>query len=227
MQIYTGTAFGKKFEKVKEYELGIMISTFDLKSFPPEKYFGKVPCALDNGVFNCYRKGYPFQADLFLKNIAHCYRMGIKLDFIVCPDIMCGGMKSLEYSLMWARGELITAPNLALVVQDGMRVRDIERDLEDNFTHIFVGGSVEWKWKMVEEWVEFARAEGLKSHIGQCGKKEYLERAFELGVDSVDSSSIVRNGTWEIIEQYQRSKKGVQKDLFKEGEKEDILSFVQ
>jgi|TARA_Y100000310_G_scaffold84249_1_gene81033 hypothetical protein len=226
MRIYTGTAFGEKFKKVKELGLGIMISTFDLKSFRPEKYFGEVPCALDNGVFNCYRKGYPFQADLFLKNIAHCYKIGIKLDFIVCPDIMCAGTRSLEYSLMWARGELATAPNLALVVQDGMRVKDIESDLEPNFTHIFVGGSVEWKWKSVDEWVGFAKDRGLKSHIGQCGQKKYLEKAFEMGVDSVDSSSIVRNKSWEIIEHYQKSMKGAQKDLFKAKE-EDTLSFVQ
>jgi len=76
-------------EKIKELGIGIMICTS--VAFPATKNFKEVPCALDNGAFNCYRKGYPFQSDLFLENIKHCYSLGIKLDFITVPDIFCGG----------------------------------------------------------------------------------------------------------------------------------------
>jgi|TARA_R100001530_G_scaffold55017_1_gene40469 hypothetical protein len=187
---------------VKELGLGIMINSFSLKSWPPDKHFKEVCCALDNGAFNCYRKGYPFQADVFFDMIKHCYKLGIVLDFIVCPDIMCAGEKSFQYSMEWAKGELLSTPNLALVVQDGMEPKGIKFDIEDYFTHIFVGGSVDWKWKTAKEWVKFSHDNNMKCHIGQCGQLEFLKLAHEYNADSVDSSSIVRNGSWDIINQF-------------------------
>ena len=177
-------------------------------AFPATKNFKEVPCALDNGAFNCYRKGYPFQSDLFLENIKHCYSLGIKLDFITVPDIFCGGgLKSFEFSLKWSENELFSAPNLALVVQDGLEIKQIRYDI-DNFSHIFIGGSVEWKWKTAKGWVDFAHDNGMKCHIGQVGKLEYLELANELGADSVDSTSWVRNKSWHIIEQFRNRRQG-------------------
>jgi len=211
VEIYTGTSFGEKFQKVKDYGLGIMISSFSLKSFPPDKRFKEVHCALDNGAFNCFRKGYPFQADVFLEMMSHCYRLGIKLDFITCPDIVCGGMRSLGFSMKWAENELVSAPRLALVVQDGMTPNRMSSDHLERFTHLFIGGSVEWKWKTAKDWVKFAHDYDKICHIGQCGQLKYLELAQDYGADSVDSSSIVRNGSWDIISRF--TGKG-QKGLF-------------
>lgn len=211
MKIYTGNAFGKDLEKVKELEMGIMISTS--VAFPAIKDFKDVPCALDNGAFSCFKKGYPFQGDLFLENIKHCYKLGINLDFIVCPDILCGGLESLDFSLKWAENELLTAPRLALVVQDGMRISNVQHDLQ-RFSHVFIGGSVEWKWKTAEDWVKMAHDEGKKCHIGQCGQLKYIELAYNLGVDSIDSTSIQRNKSWHIIEQYNGRVGGFQGRLF-------------
>ena len=200
MKIYTGQTTGEKLEKIKELELGIMISSNP--NTAPSKVFSEVPCALDNGAFVCYSKGYGFQSDVFLETLRKCYKLGISLDFIVCPDIICGGLDSLSFSIKWANGKLFGYPRLALVLQDGMGIKDIRHYHLTKFTHLFVGGSVEWKWKTAKDWIQFAHDNNKECHIGQCGKLEYLEQALRLGADSVDSTSITRNDSWHIIEQF-------------------------
>jgi len=204
MKIYTGiTKDEVKLAKIKEMNLGIMISScYDLSL--PTKVF-PTNYALDNGAFSCYTKGYPFQRDLFMSTINKCYKKNIILDFIVCPDIVCGGKKSLSFSASWAEKEMLGTPNLALVVQDGMETIDVLPCLSP-FSYIFLGGSVEWKWKNAKKWVSFAKEHNKKVHIGQCGQLKYLNIAKELEVDSVDSTSFVRNGSWNILEKFYSNK---------------------
>ena len=201
IKIYTSNGYADDLVKMKELELGIMIATAR-GNFHATKEYRDFDCALDNGGFGCARQGYPFQTKLFMDNIDRCFKLGIKLDFIVTPDIMAGGMKSFEYSLKhWVEGELYSAPRLAVVVQDGIKPRMIMHDIEP-FTHIFIGGSVEWKWNTAKEWVDFAHDNDKKCHIGQCGQLKYLELAKEYGADSVDSASFVRHKSWHIIEEF-------------------------
>ena len=200
MKIYTGNAYGKKLDNVIKHELGIMISSSP--TFKPQKDFGQVPCALDNGAFVAYKKGYPFPEKVFLETIDECYKLNLSLDFIVCPDIVAGGEKSLEFSMKWATGKLLTAPRLALVVQDGMTTQMIDAYILKFFTVIFVGGSVKWKWDNADKWARFAHNNNKLCHIGQVGQVMKLKFADHIQVDSVDSTSFARNETWDIIEEY-------------------------
>ena len=198
MKIYTGQTSGDTLQKVIELKMGVMISSSPVSI--PHKDLSKTFCALDNGAFSCYRKGYPFMEDVFLKTLSDAYKKNIALDFIVCPDIIAEGMQSLNFSKQWANNQLKTAPSLALAVQDGVTpetIGDISR-----FSYIFVGGSKEWKWETAKTWVEFAHANEKKCHIGQCGRVEYLLRAYELNADSVDSTSWVVNKSFHIVEQF-------------------------
>jgi len=202
MQIYTGTCGGKKFECVKKYGMGIMISPSAKRQ--AQKKYREVPCALDNGAFQAHKKGYPFREGLFLKTLDECYLLGIPLDFIVCPDIVMGGEKSLDFSVEWATTKLKTAPYLALVVQDGMLTKMIDAYVLSLFKIIFIGGSVEWKWKTADEWTRFAHENKKKVHIGRVGQKRYLRFCEHIKVDSVDSTSFARNDTWNIIKEYRK-----------------------
>ena len=204
MFIYTGNSAGKKLIKVEELGLGIMIASSPVLF--PNKEIKKFPCALDNGAFQCYRRGFPFMPEIFYNILGKCYRYGITLDFIVCPDIVTGGVDSLKYSMKWAEGELETAQNLALAVQDGMEPFHIQKYMLDRFTHIFIGGSKEWKWSTAEKWVKFAHDKGKKCHIGRCGTLENLKKAYLYGADSVDSTNFVRNESWHIVEEFNRWK---------------------
>ena len=89
-----------------------------------------------------------------------------------------------------------------------------------------VGGSVEWKWDTAKEWVDFAHDKEMKCHIGQVGQLHYLIRAYEYGADSVDSSSIVRNKSWGIIDKFKEATSGRQSGLF-ERKNTGVLSSVQ
>jgi hypothetical protein len=199
MKIYTGN--GADTESIQVRGMGVMIpSTPDTVI---RKEYKSMYCALDNGAFGCYSKGYPFQADVFRDTMRKAFKNNLSLDFIVCPDIVCGGVQSLKFSMSWAKGELLGTPNLALVVQDGMQPSHLDNYILAYFTYIFIGGSVEWKWETAEQWVNFAHKNNKKCHIGQCGKLGYLERARELGADSVDSTSWVVNNSFHIIDEFQ------------------------
>ena len=142
----------------------------------------------------------------FLRCIEKCYEVGIDLDFIVCPDIVMGGIESLNFSMEYSATTLKTARNLALAVQDGIKPHHVEREQLNNFSHIFIGGSVEWKWNTAEQWVDYAHSKGLKCHIGRCGTLERLRHAMDIGADSTDSTSIARNDSWHIIEELKNEK---------------------
>jgi hypothetical protein len=208
MKIYTGTCSGEeKLANIAKYDLGFMVSPSPAR--PPRKSDNKVDCALDNGAFRNWQLGYPFMEGLFMETLRKCRNHTIKLDFIVCPDIVTAGRQSLEFSMEWATGKLKTAQNLALAVQDGIVPQDVSKHLLDNFTHIFVGGTVDWKWETAEQWVEYAHSKGLKCHIGRCGTLEKLRLAKSIGADSVDSTSIARNDRWDIIDELNKDSMGL------------------
>jgi hypothetical protein len=205
VKIYTGNAVGKKMNKIKEYGLGIMISSSPV--FKPQKCFSEVFCALDNGAFPAWQKGYPFPEKTFLETIDKCYELGIKLDFIVCPDIVVGGRRSLDFSFEWADGRLKTAPNLALVLQDGV-TPDILRGYGfDRFKVLFVGGTKEWKKSTYVGWAEFCKTFKLQCHVGGCGTLNFLEICERAGVTSVDSTNFSRNESWGVLSEYCNKKR--------------------
>jgi len=204
MLIYTGNSDGEKIIKCKDLGLGIMISSSSM--IRTNKKWSKLSCALDNGAFRCWQRGYPFQEWAFMDQLKACYCNGIDLDFIVCPDIVAGGKRSLDFSLDWISGKLFTVPRLALVVQDGMTIRDVKNTSIftrfPNVSHIFIGGTEKWKWETAQEWSDFAHNNNKRLHIGRCGTLPHLKRAKEVGADSVDSTSFTRNDSWNIVEEF-------------------------
>jgi len=202
MLIYTGQTTGTKLDRIESLKMGICISSTPHRN--PSKDFRKVPCFLDNGAFTCWTKGYPFQEEIFFKTMADAYKHGIKLDFVVCPDIVTGGKRSLDFSLEYASGKLKTCSNLALAVQDGMEPRDLVKYHYDMFKYIFVGGSREWKWKTAESWVKLAHERGKLCHIGRVGTLDLLKTAYSIGADSVDSTNFTRNDSWEVVKEFNK-----------------------
>ena len=200
MQIYTGNMYGSDLIRGEKLGLGIMIASSP-SNFKPSKDWKGLPLALDNGAFQCYRRGYPFMENDFFDTLRECYRLQLELDFIVCPDIVGEGLTSLDFSLHYARTRLTGCKRLALAVQDGMLPRHIAtRIADDDFSTIFVGGTLEWKWSTLPSWVSMAHENGMKCHVGRCGTTTDITKAIEFGVDSVDSTSIARNKSWQIIE---------------------------
>lgn len=207
MHIYTAHAGGKKLDEIVKRQMGVLASPG--RSCTGYKKTG-IKMAIDNGAFSSWMRGFPFMADVFRDHLADAFKNGINAEFIVCPDIVAGGKQSLDFSMKWASGELLGA-RLALAVQDGMRPDDIDSWMLKHYTYIFVGGSVEWKWRTVKEWVDFAHNKKKKIHVGRVGTLDKLRYCEAIGVDSVDSSSFARNESWEVIDAFNRNE---QSDMF-------------
>lgn len=203
MVIYTGGCFGQKFEQVKSRNLGVMVSaSYDTTLIKP--YWKDVPCALDNGAYSDYAKGndLPFDEHRFLQTLSECSRHRLRLDFIVLPDRVGMGKDSLNFSMRWL--ERLTWGRFALALQDGITEGDVP--LRDEITTLFVGGTKKWKWDTAKAWIDFAHRHGKSCHIARCGGLNELRKAKEIGADSVDSSSFARNGSWHILDEFEKPK---------------------
>lgn len=200
MKILSGEANGAAGVKARELGLGVMISTVATNLAGPRHKLFKW-AAMDNGAFGAWQGGNEFDGDLFRKNLDNAQRQELELLFVVCPDIVGGGLESLELSEEWR--DQITGQPIALAVQDGMIAEDVAPIIE-NYDYLFIGGTVPWKWLHAKYWIDYGHSVGVPVHIGQCGGLDALIMASRLGADSVDSSSWSRRGTWWIIEAYQR-----------------------
>jgi hypothetical protein len=178
---------------MQKRNIGIMLSS------EASKAWHGFPCALDNGAFESWRRGFPWSEQRFMAMLEKAWSAGLSLDFVVCPDIVAGGKESLEFSLEWRKR--LRPARLALAVQDGMPFSVVNHLIARWFTHIFVGGSTEWKWDTAAEWVRIAHERDMKCHIGRCGTLDRLRYAKQIGADSVDSTSFVRNESWHIIDE--------------------------
>lgn len=152
------------------------------QEFPPRRY----PWALDNGAFALWKSGKPFDGVKFMDACERARAMDVPPDFVVCPDVVAGGLDSLALSLRWAD---VLAPfgfRLALVVQDGMTHEDVAPVL-DRFAVVFVGGTLAWKLETMAMWADLAHRHGCECHVGRIGSRNRIMAAKRAGVDSVDS----------------------------------------
>ncbi len=200
MKILAGEPNGAAAKIAKSLNVGCMITTCTKKNQAGPRHKDFLFTAIDNGAFGCWKSGREFNGELFLDNVTRSNKLELNPLFVVCPDIVAGGLESLKFSLSWI--DKIEYNKKALVVQDGMRHSDLIPAI-DQFQYLFVGGSVSWKWATAENWILFAHNRGLKCHIGQCGQLWMLEAAKRFGADSVDSTSWVVNNSWHIIKEYQ------------------------
>lgn len=186
MRVYVGGAGARAALKImKRDQLGRMVTAVSYKH-PIQG----IPWALDNGAYSAWRQGKPFDAAQFLKAFAKAFHGDPEPDFVVVPDIVAGGLKSLRFSNAWATS-LDKWPHLYLAVQDGMTRNRVKPHL-DLYDGLFVGGTLEWKLKTAEAWVTLAHQYGLPAHIGRVGTYERLAWAQRIGADSVDSSTFVQ-----------------------------------
>jgi len=123
--------------------------------------------AHDNGAYRDWRAGRPFNVVRWERDMRWMAYRGIVPDFVVVPDIVAGGLASLDWSAFW-RDVVPKEFPAYLAVQDGMSARDVIPHLP-RYAGLFVGGSLPWKLSTGAAWVELARQHGLRCHIGRVG----------------------------------------------------------
>lgn len=162
-----------------------------------------LPYVLDNGAWACHEAGIEWREDPFVRLVERLGKQaGGSPGWLVLPDIVCGGERSLEHSLRWMDDrrawlrEHVDA--VALAVQDGMTPARVGPLLEQyGIGVIFVGGSAgkgtpNWKWKHLHEWTDMAADIGVRVHVGRVNGERKAGLCRDLGVASIDGSSVTR-----------------------------------
>lgn len=145
--------------------------------------------ALDNGAYSAWINGKDFDSERFIITIDKIPEDNPP-DFIILPDIVAAGKKSLLFSYEWI-GRLPSEYSYYLAVQDGVIPADIIRNLA-GIDGIFIGGTMAWKIRTGEIWVRFAHDQGISCHIGRVGTYKKLFWANRIRADSIDSSTFVQ-----------------------------------
>lgn len=143
--------------------------------------------ALDNGAYAAFLRGERLDAGVFSRAVD---RVGHRADFIVAPDIVCGGRESLDLSLSWLDQLAGVAPVL-IAVQDGFTDAEIVPYLSAR-VGVFVGGSTEWKIANMSRWGLLARRAGARCHVGRVNSVRRIRACAAAGVSSFDGSGVSR-----------------------------------
>ncbi len=144
--------------------------------------------AVDNGAWSAFRQGTAFDRGAFARCLATFYDCA---DWIVAPDIVCGGAASLELTRSWLADFPCYSPKSLIAVQDGMTPEHVA-DLVPNVRGLFVGGSSEWKESSLSTWGALKRSTGCYLHVGRVNTIRRLRLCIDAGADSFDGTGPVR-----------------------------------
>ena len=145
-------------------------------------------CGIDNGAWPAFVNNLPFDGDGFMRVVE---RNGPAADWVVIPDKVAEGLKSLEFSEGWMP-KLRGLKLLLLAVQDGMEPHHVSAFMRRYPTQaigIFLGGSTEWKLKTMYSWGMVADALGVYYHVARVNSAKRIRLAQEAGADSIDGTS--------------------------------------
>ncbi len=146
---------------------------------------------LDNGAWGCFQQGRAFDDVAFMRLLKS---KGPGADWVVVPDIVAGGLKSLSFSLEWLPICQRHACLCLLAVQDGMSPKDVVDHLRPGIG-LFVGGSTEYKLKTLAEWGDVAAFFECYLHVGRVNTQRRIRLCKEAGADSFDGTSATRYST--------------------------------
>lgn len=155
--------------------------------------------AYDNAAFEDWRQGRPFDAGAFAEDLARIAELPRhhKPTWIVLPDVVCGGARSLDLSLSWLdrlpHGWGVPA---YLALQEGIDPAAVPAWAQTKIDGWFIGGA-SWRWKVsaAAAAVAWARDEQNPAagdqfvHVGRVGSAAKILACRRIGVQSVDSNS--------------------------------------
>jgi hypothetical protein len=182
MKVYVGQTRGREWIALMEsHGFGEMVVRGEM---PPRRK----PWAYDNGAFRDWTAKVPFDAEAFMRDVDAIWRYDGNPDFLVLPDIVAAGEKSLDFSLMWVDRLRRLGVPLYLALQDNMVISAItSRRLDSIADGFFIGGTLEWKIRNGAGWVSWAHSIGKPCHVGRVGTEKRVRWARRIGADSIDS----------------------------------------
>lgn len=177
----TGTR--RNLEALRAYGWGLLVSARGVL-----RTEGFLTYALDNGAWTSYREGRPFDDRSFLAAVE---AVGAGAQFIVVPDIVCGGHASLRLSEAWLPRLTGIGRRRLVAVQNGMVPADV-RGLLSSEVGLFVGGDTAWKESSLPAWGRLARESGCYLHVGRVNSARRIRLCQLAGAHSFDGTSVSR-----------------------------------
>lgn len=145
----------------------------------------------DSGAWADFQAGRQFDEEEFDRFVDWLAAQPIVPDWLVLPDIVAGGMASLELSARYLNRCLAVSPLVLIAVQNGMEPSDLE-PLVGPSVGIFLGGSTEWKIERMAEWGAFCAERRIHYHVARVNTLRRMYLAISAGADSIDGSSASR-----------------------------------
>jgi hypothetical protein len=177
----TGT--GRNLKALRRHGWGLMVSRAGVWR---TEGFTRI-CA-DNGAWSDFQHGRSFDEDAYDKFLDW---LPITPDWLVLPDIVAGGMRSLALSVRYLNRCAALAPLVLLAVQDGIEPADVS-SLVGPGVGIFLGGSTEWKIRRMLDWGAFCAEQGVHYHVARVNSIKRMSLAVAAGASSIDGSSASR-----------------------------------
>lgn len=145
----------------------------------------------DNGAWADYQAGRPFDGNAYERFLDWLAAQTVVADWLVLPDIVAGGMASLDLSMRYANRCLSVSPLALIAVQNGMEPEDIA-PLVGPTIGVFLGGTTEWKLARMLEWGRFCADRSIYYHVARVNTIKRMSLAIAAGAASVDGSSATR-----------------------------------
>jgi len=140
-----------------------------------------MPYVLDNDAFTL-RDQWP--EDKWYEMIEWARGCQYQPMWVLVPDVVSSRLGTLERWAKYSPAVKRCGWPMAFAVQDGMTPADIPADADV----VFVGGSTEWKWSCLGQWLDFPRV-----HVGRVNAIEKVWHCDDAGVESVDGTGWFRD----------------------------------
>ncbi|MCJ2022126.1 hypothetical protein MKK84_32790 [Methylobacterium sp. E-065] len=145
----------------------------------------------DNGAWSDFQTGQEFDEEAFERFLIWLSGLSRPPEWLVLPDMVAGGLRSLELSTRYLNRCLSVAPLVLIAVQDGMEHADLAPLVGPN-VGIFLGGSTEWKLARMADWGAFCRERGCHYHVARVNTVRRIRMAHAAAADSIDGTSATR-----------------------------------
>lgn len=140
---------------------------------------------LDNGAWSDFLAGTEFDADKFEELLE---TLGAGADWVVAPDLVAAGTRSLDFSLRWLNRCRSVCPLVLIATQDGMEPADLAPYVGAN-VGLFHGGSTGWKMAEMIRWGTWAAEREIYFHVARVNTGRRMVTAAASGANSIDGSS--------------------------------------
>lgn len=193
MKVFVGETRDQAYiARMKMLGWGRMWTVAKVALYPGEDW------AFDNGAYAWFTQGVDFKEDVFKRRVDALVDRQLPAPYLaVLPDIVGGGVRSLDFSMSWL-DRLPTDWPWYLAVQDGCSTGDVDTlcellpndeasGINERISGLFLGGTDKFKCTSIQ-WAELAHKHGLPFHYGRAGTLKKVRAARISKADSLDSS---------------------------------------